>query len=96
MRVTLFQLYWESGLKLIKYLSPHGEKTVSTRRCDVGAAHICFTVDNALTVFERFKAKGVSVVSEPVKESRGNFMFCFYAPDGYPLEMTELKRKGSR
>jgi glyoxylase I family protein len=96
LRVALFELYRGSGLELIQYLSPQGEKTVNTRRCDVGSAHICFTVDNALTVFERLKAEGVRVVSEPVKDSRGYLMFYFYDPDGYTLEITEIKRKGMR
>ena len=96
LRVALLQLHPGAALELIQYLSPQGEKTVSTRRCDVGSAHICFTVDNAFTVFERFKKEGVRVVSEPVKDSRGNFMFYFYDPDGYTLEITESKPKGAR
>ena len=96
LRVALFELFRGSGIELIQYLSPQGEKRVNTRRCDVGSAHICFTVDNAFTVFKRFKAEGVQVVSEPVKDSRGNFMFYFHDPDGYTMEITELKRKGMR
>jgi len=93
LRVASLQLYRGATLELIQYLSPQGEKMVSTRRCDVGSAHICFTVDNALTIFEEFKAKGVSFVSEPLEDSRGNFMFYFYDPDGYTLEITESKLK---
>jgi YD repeat-containing protein len=81
---------------LIQYLSPQGEKTVRTRRCDAGSAQNGFTVDNAFTVFKRFKKGGVHVVSEPVKDSRGNFMFYLYDPDGYTLEITDSKRKGVR
>ena len=93
LRVASFQLYRGATLELIQYLAPRGETTVSTRRCDVGSAHICFTVDNALTIFERFKTEGIRVVSEPVRDSRGNSMFYFYDPDGYTLEITESKLK---
>lgn len=95
LKVASLQLERGATLELIQYLAPQGEKRVSARRCDVGSAHICFNVDNALTVYEGFKTEGVSVVSAPVKDSRGNFMFYFYDPDGYTLEITEAKLKSN-
>jgi len=91
LRVALLQLYQGASLELIQYLSPQGVKTVDTRRCDVGSAHICFTVDNVLEMYEKLKSKEIRVVSEPMKDSKGNLMFYFYDPDGFTLEITSSK-----
>ena len=91
LRVALLQLYQGNNLELIQYLSPQGGKTVGTRRCDVGSAHICFTVENVLKMYEKLKSKGVHIVSEPMKDSKGNLMFYFHDPDGFTLEISSSK-----
>jgi glyoxylase I family protein len=91
LRVASLQLYQGTSLELIQYLAPQGGKTVDTRRCDTGSAHICFTVDNLPKMYETLKSKGVRTVSEPMKDSKGNLMFYFYDPDGFTLEITSAK-----
>ncbi len=91
LRVASLQLYQGTSLELIQYLAPPGEKTVGTRRCDVGSAHICFTADNVLETYQQLKSKGVRIVSEPMKDSKGNLMFYFYDPDGFTLEISSAK-----
>ena len=59
LRVALLHLYGDSNLELIQYLAPQGGGTVTTRRCDVGSAHIGFVVDDAKKIYEELKAWNV-------------------------------------
>ncbi len=79
-------------LELVEYSQPKAEPH-APRFAEVGAANVCFIVDDLAAVFERLKANGVKCVNPPgdyVREGRrmGKIMFAL-DPDGIPVGLFE-------
>ena len=92
LRVAFLRL-GDMRLEIFQYLNPKGRKTIP-RRWNVGAAHLCFTVDNIQKTYEELLDKGVSFVSKPrvVAERRSGRVVravYFTDPDEYTLELLE-------
>ena len=79
-------------LELLQYHSPPGAPYTS-RNCDVGAAHVAFTVDDIHALHETLRAGGVEFYSEPNPLDEGAFAggFWVYAkdPDGVTVEFLQ-------
>ena len=93
LKLALLQLDGDYFLELIQYLYPEGKKTVATRLCDVGSAHIAFSRDDITKFCEALKTKGVSFVADPAPNSKGLLMAYFYDPDGFVLEVIERQKR---
>lgn len=82
----------ETQLELLEYRSPHG-RDYSLRNNDVGAAHVCFQVDDIEAAYEKLRAKGVEFTSPPLRVESGEFagraIAYFRDPDGVTLELLE-------
>ena len=76
-------------LELIQYMIPEGKKTMEIERCDVGAAHSAFVVDNLKKYYEELTAKGVRSVQPPAEDSHGNTAVYMFDPDGFVVEFIE-------
>jgi catechol 2,3-dioxygenase-like lactoylglutathione lyase family enzyme len=61
------------------------------RNCDVGASHVCFTVDDIQSVYETLVERGVTFAGPPTYLDGGNLdgcWFCYFRdPDGIQLEL---------
>lgn len=81
-------------IELLHYLVPTGEPSYSSRNCDVGAAHICFIVDDINESYERFTSMGVKSYSTPETINEGDFAGAAFVylldPDGLPVELLQL------
>jgi len=89
----------EHVLELFQYLAPSGEKADVEPR-NVGASHICFVVDDLLSVYEALVERGVkSFVSAPVEVdtgiNRGGFGVYLRDPDGITVELFQPPRRDS-
>ena len=80
-------------IELIEYLSPIG-KSLDTRTCDVGSAHIAFRVDDLSQTYEELLSRNVRFKSQPVVTgaSPGKIIKSVYFldPDGITLELVEI------
>jgi catechol 2,3-dioxygenase-like lactoylglutathione lyase family enzyme len=78
-------------LELIEYVSPSGAAPRPIPTNDVGAAHVCFEVDDLQAEAERLRAAGVVFVGEVVQVTEppgvGGCAAYFRDPDGIPLEL---------
>lgn len=52
-------------IELLQYLAPPDRRTLDSRPCDVGAAHIALTVENLEVVVHAMTAHGWKVAGEP-------------------------------
>jgi catechol 2,3-dioxygenase-like lactoylglutathione lyase family enzyme len=93
--VSLRFAFLETGntlLELIEYAAPHGERS-PRRNCDVGAVHVCFTVDDITAVHERLSRLGVAFSSDPLPLTRGRLRGARYVyftdPDGIQLQLLQ-------
>ncbi|GAB7003276.1 VOC family protein [Nocardioides sp. AN3] len=84
-------------LELLQYLVPTGESSYSTRNCDVGAAHICFLVDDIFGSYEHLTSLGVKSHSAPEVITEGDFAGAAFVylldPDGLPVELLQLPQE---
>lgn len=94
-RASLSFAFLELGntvLELLEYQSPIGED-FSLRNCDVGAAHVCFEVEDIDRVYARLSKKGVEFNIGPTKVQGGVLegdRYCYFRdPDGIQLELWE-------
>jgi catechol 2,3-dioxygenase-like lactoylglutathione lyase family enzyme len=81
-------------IELLRYLVPAGEPAYTARNCDVGAAHICFVVDDIAEAYQRFTSLGVPSYSAPEFIHEGDFAGAAFVylldPDGLPVELIQL------
>jgi catechol 2,3-dioxygenase-like lactoylglutathione lyase family enzyme len=78
-------------IELFEYLSPDGGQADVEPR-NVGAAHLCFLVDDLPSIYAELRAKGVDTfVSPPVEVdtgiNRGGFGLYLRDPDGITIEL---------
>lgn len=80
-------------LELIEYHTDRDE-VYNRRNCDVGAAHVCFEVDDIHEAYQKIVEMGVDVVADPLLIETGPLAGCqflyFRDPDGITLELFEL------
>jgi lactoylglutathione lyase len=80
----------EHILELLEYVSNQGtpQETATNRP---GNGHLCFTVEDIWSTYERLKAEGVSFKSLPVGitegVNKGASAVYFLDPDGFTLEL---------
>lgn len=83
-------------LELIEYVSPAGQR-VDIRVFNVGAAHICFLVDDIDTACAALRQRGVQFKSDPVEiavgTNRGGRAVLFQDPDGIGLELVQPSKR---
>ena|ERR1700730_18630842 len=80
----------EHILELLEYLShPGSPQQTATNR--PGNGHLCFTVEDIWTTYERLKAEGVNFKSLPARitegVNKGAHAVYFLDPDGFTLEL---------
>ncbi len=80
-------------IDLIEWVEPKGGKSVGDIN-DAATAHVAFGVEDIDAAYEDLSSKGVKFVSPPVlfPPSDGSWRaLFFYDPDGFMLELIELK-----
>ena len=81
----------ESGngpmLELIRYLNYPIDRSVLNS--NVGAAHLCFAVEDVWGAYERLDADGIEFLSAPHRDEFGVQWVYFRDPDGNVVEMIE-------
>lgn len=80
-------------LELLEYDTPR-EEIYGRMNCDVGAVHICFTVDDIDSSYQELRDMGVEFYSEPIFIADGplkGYQFCYFKdPDGLTLELFQI------
>jgi glyoxylase I family protein len=74
-------------LELIRYL--HYPATRSALNSRVGAAHLCFAVEDVVVVYERLRAEGIESLSAPHEDEFGVRWVYFRDPDGNVVEILQ-------
>jgi catechol 2,3-dioxygenase-like lactoylglutathione lyase family enzyme len=73
-------------IELLEYLAPADHKHVNVRPCDVGSAHVAFTVDNLDAVLGAVAASDWKTAGKPQTSNRartlGSASFMFAIPTG--------------
>ena len=91
-KVTTVKMASPDGqmIELLKYHS-HASESKDRNICDMGIAHIAFTVDDINSVYKRLKAEGVTFNSPPQLSTDGyaKVTFC-RAPEGTFIEFVEV------
>lgn len=91
-KVTTIKMAAPDG-QLIELLCFHSHPCKQKPRdiCDIGIAHIAFTVDNLTQLYDELKAEGVPFNSPPQLSSDGyaKVTFC-KAPEGTLIELVEV------
>jgi catechol 2,3-dioxygenase-like lactoylglutathione lyase family enzyme len=86
----------EHRIELFQYLSPPGIRADVEPR-NVGAPHICFLVEDIHPAYERLRAAGTEVLSEPIElesgVNKGGFGLYFRDPDGITMELFQAPRR---
>jgi catechol 2,3-dioxygenase-like lactoylglutathione lyase family enzyme len=93
-------------IELLEYLAPPDRKKhvdpstslrTSLRPCDVGSAHIAFTVDNLDGVLQKIAASGWKAAGKPqtltAGPNAGKRVVYVLDPDGTTIEFMELQSK---
>ena len=82
-------------VELIGYSRPPGRREVPANN-DLGAAHICFEVENLDAASEHLRAQGVTFNAPPFRIPAGplfgSTVLYFRDPDGIQLELFELPK----
>jgi catechol 2,3-dioxygenase-like lactoylglutathione lyase family enzyme len=84
-----------SWIEFIEYVKPDDTRDdVVLRRCDHGAAHICFEVEDIRASYEHLLAKGVDCYNAPTYVPagplEGAWFLYFDAPDGLKYELHQM------
>jgi catechol 2,3-dioxygenase-like lactoylglutathione lyase family enzyme len=88
-------LFGNVGVEFLEYRQPEG-RAFDLRNCDIGAAHICFEVDDIQAIYERLGAKGVHFNSPPAADDdedsplRGTKYAYFRDLHGLQLELFQV------
>lgn len=82
-----------SILEFVQYLRPGGELFL-LRNCDVGAAHVCFAVDDIEEFMRQLEAKGITPngpPNDPIPDgpAAGSRFMYFRDPDGLTVEVLQ-------
>ncbi|MBO1901512.1 VOC family protein [Leucobacter weissii] len=82
-------------IEFLEYTAPEGED-FSLRNCDVGAAHLCFQVDDMEEAYRALTERGAVFNAPPVTLSEGALAGSQWAylrdPDGVQLELWQWPR----
>ena len=82
-------------LELIEYRAPAARRTVSSRPCDSGFAHIAFNVDDVPAAVEAVKQYGVKPIAAPIAidqgPNKGRKVVYLRDWDGITIELIEAK-----
>ena len=78
-------------IQLLDFVSPKGKSSPDRRPCDHGLAHVAFRVDDVQAMYDKLKAQGVKINSEPtnVREGGGQTFYCM-GPDNVVLEFIQV------
>jgi catechol 2,3-dioxygenase-like lactoylglutathione lyase family enzyme len=80
-------------IELLQYLAPEDRKHVATRPCDVGSAHIAYTVDDLDAVLARIEIAGWNPAGEPqtltTGPNAGRRVIYVRDPDGTTIEFMQ-------
>jgi methylmalonyl-CoA/ethylmalonyl-CoA epimerase len=84
-----------SWIEFIEYVKPDDTRDdIVLRRCDHGAAHFCFEVEDIRASYEHLLAKGVDCYGEPAHVPagplEGAWFLYFDAPDGLKYEPHQM------
>jgi len=81
-------------IELLQYLAPADRKHVDVRPCDVGSAHVAFTVDNLDAVLNAIAASGWKAAGKPqtlkTGPNAGKRVVYVRDPDGTTIEFMQL------
>lgn len=83
-------------LELIQYLTPEG-KPFALRNCDVGATHVCFTVEDIEAFARELASRGIASngpPNDPIPDgpAAGSRFMYFRDPDGITVEVLQPGR----
>ncbi|MFB2585745.1 VOC family protein [Herbiconiux liukaitaii] len=82
-------------IEFLEYQEPVGED-FDRRNCDVGAAHVCFQVDDIDAAVSDLRSKGAVFSSDPIEIGEGPLAGSRWAyfrdPDGVQLEIWQSPR----
>lgn len=82
-------------IEFLEYSAPEGED-FSLRNCDVGAAHICFQIDDMDEAYRTLTERGAVFNAPPVALTEGALTGSKWAylrdPDGVQLELWQWPR----
>jgi len=80
-------------IELLEYRAPKDRKRIDVRPCDVGSAHVAFTVDNLDAVLKAIAASGWRTAGEPQTLSSGpnagKRVIYVRDPDGTTIEFMQ-------
>ena len=80
-------------IELLEYRAPKDRKRIDVRPCDVGSAHVAFTVDNLEAVLKAIAASGWRTAGEPQTLSSGpnagKRVIYVRDPDGTTIEFMQ-------
>ena len=80
-------------IELLEYLAPPTRKHVDLKPCDVGSAHVAFTVDNLDAVLTTITASGWQAAGEPQTlksgPNAGKRVIYVRDPDGTTIEFMQ-------
>jgi len=91
-KVTTVKMSSPDGqmIELLQYHS-HPEKQKKREICDIGIAHIAFTVDDLNSEYETLKGKGIQFNAAPQLSPDGYVKVTFCrAPEGTFIELVEV------
>lgn len=77
----------EPMLELIRYLHHPADRAAHNSR--VGAAHLCFCVDDVAAAHQELSSAGVTFLSEPHQDEFGVSWVYLRDPDGNAVELIE-------
>ena len=80
-------------LELIRYRNYPAERSALNSR--VGAAHVCFEVDDVRSAWSALRVEGVEFLSEPHTDDAGTQWVYMRDPDGNVVELIEQPSSGS-
>ena len=80
-------------IELLEYRAPKDRKRIDVRPCDVGSAHVAFTVDNLDAVLKAIAASGWRTAGKPQTLSSGpnagKRVIYVRDPDGTTIEFMQ-------
>jgi catechol 2,3-dioxygenase-like lactoylglutathione lyase family enzyme len=94
MRVAVLTLAKNVQVELLQYVEPTGAP-YTLRNCDVGAMHMCLTVEDIDVAYDELSARGAPPLARPrfersASDPDGWKWFYCKDPDGITIEFVEL------
>jgi lactoylglutathione lyase len=95
LHVSIVMIPGGAKIELIQYLRPEG-KSIDSRSCNPGAAHIAFQVDDIQSMYQDLSEKGIAFINPPVwapgNTGTGTWGVAYLkGPDGITVELIEKK-----